>query len=159
MFGEPFLDMLRIHGDKFHDRLCEIRDSLGSIAQNTEAQVARNQWVRKSVEVAKESTEQLRNNEAYGWLIRDVAVTSECEIFVNSPMGQGFACKLKAGERDNVRWYVPPGSIVFVKNLAAAVGFANLNIESLVTGTRDAATGKSEEHIDLPRLEPVPSGS
>ena len=159
MFGEPILELLRIHGDRFHDRLCEIRDSLTGIAQNTEAQIARNQWVNKSVEAAEKSTEQLRNNEAYGWLVRDIAATVECEVFLNTETGDGFVCKLKAGERENVHWYVPPGSVIFVKNLAAATGFANMQVEALVTNTRSAHTGKSEEHVDTPQREPtMPSG-
>lgn len=158
MMFEPLMDMLRIHGDKFHDRLCEIRDSLAGIAQNTEAQVARNQWANKSIETAKEATEQLRNNSAYGWLIRDVAVTTESEIFLNVASGEGFVCKLKGGERENVRWYVPPGSVVFVKNLSAGAGFTNIQVEILVTSAAPANTGSSGEYLDIPKDPTTPSG-
>jgi len=157
MFGEPIMDQLRIHGDRFHDRLCEIRDHLSNIVQNTESQITPNQWVKKSVETGKKATNQLRNNEAYGWLIRDVAATSECEVFLNAANGEGFLCKLKAGERENVHWYVPPGSILFVKNLAEETGFVNLNLESLVTSTAKASTGESDEHVDMRREPTVPS--
>lgn len=158
MFGEPLMDMLRIHGDRFHDRLCEIRDSLASIVQNTQSEVTRNQWVKKSVEAGKKASQQLRNNEAYGWLIRDVAATTACEIFLNRESGEGFLCKLAAGERENVHWYVPPGSILFVKNLAEETGFVNMNLESLYVDTMKATTGSGDEHVDMVREPSVPSG-
>lgn len=158
MFAEPLMDMLRIHGEKFNDRLVEIRDNLASIVQNTEAQVAVNRWVNRSVPVGKKAVEQLRNNEAYGWLIRDVAATVEAEVFINTQTGDGFVCKLKAGERDNVHWYVPRGSVVFVKNLEEKEGFVNFHLESLVASAKKASTGSSEEHVDTPRDPTLPSG-
>lgn len=158
MLFEPLADLLRTHGEKLQEKLGVIRTHLAVIAENTEAQITRNQWVFKSVESEKEGINQLRNNEAYGWLVRDVAATVEVEVLLNSNSGEGFLCLLKKGERENVHWYVPPGSILIVKNLGKAAGFVNLNIENMVTSAKSASTGKSEEHIDSPIAPTVPSG-
>jgi hypothetical protein len=154
---EPMVEIFKSKAEQLNDRLCEIRDNLTSVVSNTEAQLARNTWVFKPIEFAEKAEAQLRNNEAYGWLIRDIAVTVECEVFLNAPNGAGFLAKLKAGE--NVHWYVPVGSILIVKGVGAAAGFANVNIESLVTSASQGRTGRSEEHISIPRLEPTPSGN
>jgi hypothetical protein len=115
--------------------------------------------VFKSIEFAEKAEAHLRNNEAYGWLVRDIAVTVECEVFLNAPNGASFLAKLKAGERDNVHWYVPVGSILVINGVGAAAGFANVNIESLVASAKQGKTGRSEEHVSLPTREPpTPSG-
>lgn len=159
MLLEPLTEIFKSKADQLNDRLCEIRDNLTRVVSNTEAQLARNSWVFRSVEFAEKTEAQLRNNEAYGWLVRDISVTTECEVFLNVPNGSGFLGKLKAGERDNVHWYVPVGSILVIKGLGAAAGFANINIESLVTSADQGRTGRSEEHVSLPTREPpIPSG-
>lgn len=159
MLLEPLTEIFKAKADQLNTRLCEIRDNLTSVVSNTEAQLARNTWVFKSVGTEKEGEKQLRNNEAYAWLIRDISTTTGCEVFLNEPNGAGFLGKFAAGERDNVHWYVPVGSILIVKNLAKESGFANLNIESLVTSASQGRTGRSEEHVSLPTREPtIPSG-
>lgn len=117
MFGEPLLDQLRTHGDKIQERMREIRDGILTVAQNTEAGLARNQWVRRPLPFGKKESVTLRNESAYGWLIRDVAVTQESEVFIDTESDMGFVVALKAGERDNVHWYIPPGSSLIVKIL------------------------------------------
>lgn len=154
---------LSIWGDKFELRMQQIEQSLARVAGNTEAQLARNQWVSKSIEVPAGKRAELRNDSAYGWLIRGVAATAGSEIFIGTNNDENFVGALTARSREEVLWYVPVGSIVHVTNTEegeeAKDGFVNLQIEVLETEAMKAYTGRNSEHIDVPRIEPVPSGT
>lgn len=162
MFG-PLAEKLGKHGDKLNDRMMEIRDRLGEIAGNTEAQLKRSQWTRRSVPVTVGKQGELRNTSACGWVIKRVAATAGVEIFLGTATDESFVCALTARTSEEVNWYIPEGGIIFVKNTEEGEegldGFANFEIELLISGARKGSTGKSEEHIDVPRRPgQVPSG-
>ena len=160
---EGLLQNLNIWGDKLETRMCGIEDRLIAIAGNTEAQLAREQWVHKSIEVAAGKSAELRNDSAYGWLIRGVSATAASEVFIGTNNDENFMAALTARSREEVMLYVPPGSIIHVTNTEeggeAVDGFVNFQMEVLETVTVDSYTGTSQERSDRTRTEPVPSGT
>ncbi len=159
MLFEPIQDLVRTQGDKLNDKLSGVEGKLAKIDENTEAQIARNQWVNKSQPANAESFIQFRNDSAYGWLIRSVAGTVAIECFLSSESDRDFLGSVESRNHRNVRWYIPVGAILFVKNLEEKTnGFVTLQVEILRTEAFDAHTGKSEEHIDSPMYPTLPSG-
>jgi hypothetical protein len=153
---EPLKHLLGEHSDRLASELGRLRDT---VRQNTEAQIERTQSARKSVPVGKETTAELRNDSGYGWRLKWIAATAETDLFIGVNSDEAFMLRLKAREGKEMDWYLPPGGIVFVKNLSGEAGFANFEIDVLETTPVEGFTGTSEEHIDVPRHEPVPSGS
>lgn len=160
---EGLMQNLHIWGDKLETRMCAIEDKLTSIVGNTEAQLAREQWVHKSIGVTAGKDAELRNESAYGWLVRGVSATVASEVFIGTSNDENFMAALAARTREEVMLYVPPGSIIHVTNTeegeGAKDGFVNFQMEVLERKTADAYTGTSQERMDRSRVEPVPSGS
>lgn len=160
---EGLLQNLHIWGDKLETRMCAIEDKLVSIVGNTEAQLAREQWVHKSISVAAGKDAELRNESAYGWLIRGVSATAASEVFIGTSNDENFMAALAARTREEVMLYVPPGSIIHVTNTeegeAPKDGFVNFQMEVLERKAADSYTGTSNERMDRPRLEPIPSST
>lgn len=160
---DGLLQSLHVWGDKLETRMCAVEDKLIAIVGNTEAQLAREQWVHKSVEVAAGKSAELRNDSAYGWLIRGVSATAASEVFIGTSNDENFMVALAARTREEVMLYVPPGSILHVTNTEegeeAADGFVNFQMEVMETVTADSYTGTSQERSERTRVEPVPSGT
>lgn len=167
MLLEPLTEIFKSKAEQVNQRLCEIRDNLGSIVRNTEAQLAAGSRQFRSIfcDPAKGAAEsewgvtQYRNNDAYGWVVKDIATTHICEVYLNSHDLSGFLGEFEAFSRENVSWYVPPGSMLIVvhKNVGENIA-VNINIESLVTSAREASTGTGGESYDVERTPDVPSG-
>lgn len=160
MWFEPLRDLLHHHGENLQDKLNRMLAHLATISQNTEAQLARNQWASRSIEAAKETTGELRNDSAYGWLVRSAFVSQAGNVYLASVSADSQLAAFEANNRDDVRWYIPPGGILFYENTSENTGHLNLQIEVLVTSSKDATTGRSLEHVDMPqRIESAPSGT
>lgn len=163
-FLEPLRQLLSHHGDQLQDKLSGMRTSLAAISSNTEAQLIRNQFARKSIPVGKKSTQPLRNDSAYGWLIKWVATsTSTIRIYVGTERDESFLCELvpatPGAGHERVEWYLPVGGVVYVKNASEADTYANFEIEVLESEAAEGYTGDSGERIEVQRREPVPSGT
>lgn len=161
-FLEPLKTLLSHHGDQLQDKLSGMRYSLAAIASNTEAQLARNQYARKSQPVAQGKTQELRNDSAYGWLIKWVSATAKLRIFIGTSTDESFVIELAVHDSERVDWYVPVGGVVYVTNIEAAEGlngFANFEVEVLMSHAAEGHTGDSGESIEVERREPVPSGT
>lgn len=162
-FLEPMKQLLGHHGERLQEHLSGIRTSMAAIASNTEAQLTRNQYARKSLPVGEESTQQLRNDSAYGWVIKWVASSdADVSIYIGTETDESFVCGLEppgpnASER--VDWYVPVGGVVFVKNATEADTYVNFEVEVMVSEAAEGYTGPSDERIEVARREPVPSGT
>lgn len=156
---EPLKDILNHHGENFGNLLASIRAGIVSIASNTEAQLVRNQFARKSVELAKKGTGQIRNDSAYGWLIKWAASTTKVRIFIGNEAGESFLLELPAHGAEPTHWYVPVGGVIFVQNQDEEIGYTNLQCEVMVSDAVEGHSGDSEERIEVERREPVPSGS
>lgn len=161
-FLEPLRELLGHHGERLQDHLSGIRSSMAAVASNTEAQLVRNQFARKSVATAATKTEQLRNDSAYGWLIKWAASTAKVQVFIGTDTDESFMLELLGHGAEKVDWYVPVGGVVFVKNTEAAEGKAgntNFEVEVLVSDAAEGYTGPTDERIEVERREPVPSGT
>lgn len=157
---EPFKDILDRHGHNFAQHLAAIKAGIGVIASNTQAQLVRNQFSRKSTPVAAKETAQLRNDSAYGWLIKWAASTVNVQIFIGNSQDESFLLELEENDSERVEWYVPVGGVVFITNLAEATdGFTNFEVEVLVAEAAQGHTGGNDEHVEIERREPVPSGT
>lgn len=160
---EPLKEILNRHGDTFSNHLASIRAGIVAIAGNTEAALTRNQFARKSVQLPKESTGQLRNDTAYGWLIKWVATsTSKVNIYIGTEGDESFFATLDPATpgagHERVEWYVPVGGVIFVKTEGEET-YVNFEVEVLVSEAAKGHTGPSDEHISVMRREPVPSGT
>ena len=156
---EPLKELLNKHGENLGEMLASIRMGIVAIASNTEAQLARNQFARKSVELAKKGTGQLRNDTAYGWILKWAASTTKVRIFIGNQAGESFLLELVAHGSERVEWYVPVGGVVFVENQDEEIGYTNFECEIMVSEAAEGFTGDSEERIEMERREPVPSGT
>lgn len=160
---EPLKDILNLHGENLRELLSHIRGHLAAIVSNTEAQLTRNQFARKSVETLKKASGvasgQLRNDSAYGWIIKWVASTTKVRVYIGNQTGESFLLELVAHGGEAVEWYVPVGGVIFVENLDEEIGYTNFQCEVMVSESAEGYTGTSEERIEQERREPVPSGT
>jgi putative component of toxin-antitoxin plasmid stabilization module len=154
---EPLKALLEKHGDKLNHTLTELRDA---VIGNTEAQLERTQSARKSAPVKKEGVAEIRNDSGYGWRVKWVAATQKTEFFIGTNSDDSFMLTLAKREGKEVGWYIPAGGIIFAVNVGGeGDGYANLEIDVLMTTPVRGFTGSSDEHIEVQRPEPVPSGS
>jgi hypothetical protein len=160
------MGLLNKHGEAFTGHLASIRSSVGAVADNTAAALARNQFARKSVEVAPEEVGQLRNDSAYGWQLKWVATSATgVRIYVGTENEESFMAALDptTGPTDGherIEWYLPTGGVVFIKNEDNEdVTYVNFEVVVLVTDAIEGHTGHSGEAIETRRREPIPSGS
>lgn len=163
-FLEPLKTLLSHHGDRLQDKLSGMGTSLAAIRSNTEAQLVRNQFARKSLPVAKKTTGQLRNDSAYGWVVKWVASSAvTVRIYVGTDREESFLCELVPATpgcgHERVEWYVPVGGVVFIKNETETDTYVNFETEVMVSEAAEGYTGDSGEMIEVERREPVPSGT
>lgn len=159
-FLEPLKHILEKHGDTLAGHLAGIRSSVAAVASNTQAQLVRNQFARKSIPIKAAKTETLRNDSAYGWIIKWVASSVKVRVFIGTETDDSFFLELPTHGAERVDWYVPVGGVVFVKNIEEATdGFTNFEVEVLVSEAAEGHTGPNDEAIEVERREPVPSGS
>jgi hypothetical protein len=163
---EPLTEIFKSKAEQLNDRLCEIRDNLANVAQNTEAEIARTQRKTYSI-IAKAQTGEaphfpnLRNNTGNDWIIRYVSSIAKGELFKGVQGDAGFLwAALEELESDTANWFIPAGGIlIWVPNRVLEDNCVNLEVEELVRTPRQGKTGKSEEHVSLPQREPtLPSG-
>lgn len=162
-FLEPLRTLLSHHGDQLQDKMGVMRDTLAGIRANTEAQLAVNQRQRKSVRVpakagGKNGEGTLRNDSAYGWMVKWVAVSGEGEaqLFIGTNTADGFMLKLAAQGAERVDWYVPVNGVIFIVNGTEKDCSTNLEVEVLETTAAQGFTGDSGEAIEVKRREQQP---
>jgi hypothetical protein len=166
---EPLQGILNKHGDSFTRHLADISTRLGAVVANTRAQLEINQRQRKSVflpgatgeeESEKVGKATLRNDSAYGWLVKWVAnYDGRATIYIGSESGDGFMLDLDGRLSEEVNWYVPVNGVIFLENPSDVESYVNFEIEVLETEPVEAHTGPSNEHIERARREPTPSGT
>lgn len=155
-FLEPLRQLLSHHGDMLQDKMGNMDRSLAAVRANTEAQMLRKARVRKTVRTAKEKTEQLRNDSAYGWLVEWVASTDKVSIFVGVESEDGFMLHLEKLGAEKVSWYLPLNGVIFVKNEGAGAASTNFEVEVQETFASEGFTGPSGEAIEVERREQQP---
>lgn len=153
---EPLKDMFGHHAEKLNDTLQQLR---AAVISNTEAQLERTQSARKSVPLAKKQHAEIRNDSGYGWRVKWVSATVATEFFIGVNSDEAFLLSLKAREGKDVEWYIPAGGILFANNTGEEEGFANVEVDVLITTPGEGFTGASGEQTDTTRVEPISSGS
>lgn len=153
---EPLKELFGHHAEKLNDTLQQLR---AAVISNTEAQLERTQSARKSIPLGKKEVGEIRNDSGYGWRVKWVSATTAAEFFLGVNNDESFMLGLKAREGKEVEWYIPAGGILFAVNTSEAEGFANIEVDVLVTTPVEGFTGPSGESTDTTRVEPVPSGT
>lgn len=153
---EPLEKLLRPHAQKLNDTLERLRSA---VISNTEAQLERTQSARKSIPLSKKQHGEIRNDSGYGWRVKWVSATVATEFFIGVNSDEAFLLALKAREGKEVEWYIPAGGILFTNNTGEEEGFANIEVDVLVTTPQQGFTGPSGEATDTTRVEPIPSAT
>lgn len=154
---EPLERLLRPHAEKLNNTLQQLRSA---VISNTEAQLERTQSARKSIALGKKQQGEIRNDSAYGWRVKWVSVTVPTEFFISVNTDENFLLSLKSREGKDVEWYIPPGGILFTNNTTEEEGYANIEIDMLVTTAVGIGhTGASGEGTDTTRVASIPSGT
>lgn len=166
MWFEPLQEIFKAKADELNENLRRISSQMGSVVQNTEAQLASGDRQYRSIPLepagegeGEDAVVEYRNTDAYGWLIEDVSSTHICKIYRDIPSDPGFLARMSGSyERENVKWYIPPGSKLVIVHNNPEQAYVNMNLQAMVFSAKEGNTGKSGERIDLPRDPTTPSG-
>jgi hypothetical protein len=173
---EPVTEMINAHATNLYGRLSEIVEHLGTVVDNTAADVARNTWrlVSGNENTGEQETAIVTLTPLVGraWLVRQVAVTSgevaekggKCAVYLNAIAPENLLDFLSPASiaAHKVHYYVPEDSKLifhFYQQPKKQVCTANVQVEEFEKpAPREATTGHSGERSEPNRTSPIPSG-
>lgn len=165
---EPLKEILNRHGATFAEHLAAIRGSLAEIVGNTNAQIQQTQ--RKTYSIVQDDLtgksvprekQTLRNQTGNDWIIRYISAMRPGWLFKGINGQEGFVWASREElESEVVDIFVPAGgTLIWEPNTFTERSCINLEVEELIPTHAPAHTGPSDEHIEVMRREPVPSGT
>lgn len=175
-FLEPVYELLRGHGDKLDDHMSHIRQDIARVAETADLVLSKvkydeftTQSARAVVGATGTAVIELIPNDGFSWSTTRVALTGtkegNCAVYVGSAAPENLIDVFRDTgiTASDPKYFVPytvPLTFHFYEQTEGDVCTVNIQAELLPSGTsRRASTGRDREHIDVPRLPPIPTPS